>query len=540
MSTGPQFLFRTLGRDATDGDAIEHLTKTVDRLIRAERRQSLMHFGGAGIFWGLITAAAAVLISRLGLATLPVNQTIVLCIVAALAASLGIRWTNRRSPLSVAILGDIRLGLKQQLSSAWELYEQGNRSGAAGIARLLPRTRTADADRVFPLSGKGGHADHIHAGMRWGRLIPAAGLLLVLLSTLDFHQTSGVNGEPSDVAVQREGTTLRNYGESVALRARNKNLTASAKAADAMLRLGRKMEGGTVTREAALKQMDDLRRDINNDQQRLTSTDGNAAGTGTSTSTSNRKKQSARSAARDTIEEAANAVTRGDATPGQLQDDTALQSALVSADINPDAFRKALEQAQDGDPQSLEQILRELRADAQASQDAETLERASKRIQGMRENLGAEPESQTSTQPSGNRNAEPYDNGTPGRDLFDQPPGANGEGSSFVFGDQGRAGNKQSAADTADNPAAATSVNDEQPHVQASGSMTDGPELNTQTRTTPRQRDITTPLHHSDAVQQRQLEAIMSKETLPAHQKDYVRRYFLELSRAVTTDEPPE
>lgn len=536
MKTGPEFLFRTLGRDATDSDALEHLTKTVDQLVRAERRQSLMHYIGAGLFWGLMIAVAAVLMSRFGLATLPANQSIVLCVAVALAISLGIRWARRRSPLTVAILGDIRLGLKQQLSSAWELYEQGNRSGAAGIARLLPRTRTADAKRVFPLSTRNGDADHIHAGTRWGRLIPAAGLLLVLLSTLDVNPIPGVNGEPTDVAVQREGTALRHYGESVALRARNENLTASAKVADAMLSLGRRMEGGTVTREAALTQMDDLRRDINLERQRLTSTDANTK----ATRTDNSKKQSSRSAARDTIEEAANAVTRGDATPEQLDDDSSLQRALVSADINPDAFRKALQQAHDGDPQSLEQILQELRADEQASQDAETLERASQRVQSMRENLGAEPASQAETKPSGSRSTEPYDNGTPGRDLFDQPPGADGESSSIVFGDQGRAGNKKSSADTDGNPVPATSVNDEQPHVQASGNITKGPELNIQTRAAARQHSVTTPLQGSDAEQQRQLEAIMSKETLPAHQKDYVRRYFLELSRAVTPDEPPE
>ena len=70
---------------------------------------------------------------------------------------------------------------------------------------------------------------------------------------------------------------------------------------------------------------------------------------------------------------------------GELRDDTALQRALETADINPDAFRKALEDANNGDPQSLEKMLhelrRELRNDERAERDAQALERAYDRVQ---------------------------------------------------------------------------------------------------------------------------------------------------------------
>ena len=412
--------------------------------------------------------------------------------------------------------------------------------------------RTSDADRVFPLTGN--NANPIHTGVRWGRLIPAAALLLALLSTLNISQhirlpgkvTANDAANETDIAVQREGESLRNFAESFEIQARNNDLEASARFANTMLNLGRHMEAGVVTRETSLKQLNDLRRSINDDRRRLASAhftsahltlaDNNGGATSNSTS---QAKATTKEKARDIIENAVRSLTNGEMSPAQLHDDSSLQQALITADINPNAFHKALEDAYDGDPESLEKILLELSADERKAKDAQALERASTRIQSIRENLGAAAEPSSPSRAGNSRNSEPYDNSAPGRDLFDQPPGATDKSSSFVFGNQGRAGSQHSAPETAGSPVPATSVAvEDQPQIQAKGKLTDGRELNTTTRTTARENRIKIPLQITSAEQHRQLEAILSKETLPAHQKNYIRQYLLELSRATSAASP--
>ena len=522
MNTSPVFPGLAASRNATDSSALEHLAATVGRLVRAERQQTLTHYGLAGLFWGFAAASVAVVAIRLALLPVSTAHATFSCIAIGLAIGLATGWLNRRSPMAVAILADIRLNLQQRLSSAWELYEKDRQSViAAGISRQLHKNRTPVAHHVFPLSAKSGNAQYIHPGVRWGRLLPAVALLLLLLSTLNFEHVAGQRGSQVDSAVQREGKTLRSYSTSMALRAHEQNLAASAQMADSMRQLGRRMEGGTLARGPALERLNELRSDINNGRQRLLPRNGKASAV----------SESDYSRARSVIENAASELANGATSPGELRDNTSLERALVTANLNPDAFRRALEDAHNGDPESLEKMLDELRNGERAARDAQELERAYERVQSIRENLGAQAEPE-STAPSGQARGSHTDDdfadehAASSHDEYSESPG-------FVFQDHGRPGGRASAPDRNQNSAPKAVPESDQPTVQPKGTIGEGREIATQMRITPTQGEVTTAIQISDLQQQQQLEAILSKDTLPAHQKAYVRRYFLELSRAV-------
>ena len=539
MNSTSVFPSLAAARNATDSSALDHLAATVKRLVRAERRQALTHYGLAGLFWGIAAACAAVLVIRLMPLPVRVVHAAFTCILAGTGIGLATAWHKRRSPLAVAILADIRLNLQQRLSSAWELYEKDTQSViAAGIARQLLRTRTPVAHHVFPLSARSANPQYTHPGIRWGRLLPVVALLLLLLNTLNFEHLTGQPGVQPDSTVQHEGTTLRTYGASMALRAREANLEQSAQIANTMRQLGRRMEGGTLTRGAALDRLNELRADINQVRQRLLPHNG--AGNGADAVTAD---ESEHDRARSVIENAVNELANGSVSAGELRDDTALQRALETADINPDAFRKALEDANNGDPQSLEKMLhelrRELRNDDRAERNAQALERAYERVQSTRENLGAQPEAGSPAASA--RGSHSEDDFVEEHDGLMQ--GQNSESSDVVFQERGRPGGLAPASGSKQNDASSTAPvavpESDQPSVRPKGKISDGGELATQTRITPKLDEVTTATQAVEPQQQQQLEAILSKDTLPAHQKAYVRRYFLELSRAVNATIPP-
>lgn len=532
MNSSPKFPILAAAHTATDSSALDHLAATVNRLVRAERRQTLTHYGLAGLFWGITAASVAVLAIRLGtlpdsLLSVSIGHATFTCIVAGLTIGLTIGWLTRRSPLAVAILADIRLNLKQRLSSAWELYENDNQSAtAAGISRQLLKSRTPVGQRVFPLSAKSGNAQYTRPGVRWGRLVPAAALLLLLLNTLNFERFAGQGASQVDSAVQREGTTLRTYGGSLALRARNDNLEASQKMAESIRQTGRRMEGGTLARGPALDRLNQLRRDISNAHQRLAPRNGNARAV----------SESDQSRARSVIENAASELNNGTASVSELRDNTSLKNALATANINTEAFSKALQDAHNGDPENLEKILQELREDGRAARDAEELERAYERVQSIRENLGAQAEPRSSA-PSGNASGSQTDDDFAEQNS-DMAQAENSDSSSVVFSDRGRSGGRTPAPDVTLNDASDAAPDPDQPGVRPAGKIGEGSEVVTQTRIAAKQGEVTTPMQTSNPQQQQKLEAILAKDTLPAHQKAYVRRYFLELSRAVSAAPP--
>ena len=151
MNSTSVFPSLAAARNATDSSALDHLAATVKRLVRAERRQALTHYGLAGLFWGIAAACAAVLVIRLMPLPVRVVHAAFTCILAGTGIGLATAWHKRRSPLAVAILADIRLNLQQRLSSAWELYEKDTQSViAAGICLLYtsPSPRDLSTSRM--------------------------------------------------------------------------------------------------------------------------------------------------------------------------------------------------------------------------------------------------------------------------------------------------------------------------------------------------------------------------------------------------------
>ncbi|MCH9675374.1 MAG: hypothetical protein K0U93_28305 [Gammaproteobacteria bacterium] len=528
MSSTPHLPHLGAGHGNPDGSALDHMVHTVRRLVRAERRQVLMHYGLGGLFWGIVGASVAALVIRLMSLQVAVLHATSVCILVGLTVGLSAGWAARRSPMAVAIQADIRLNLKQRLSSAWELFERDSRSPAAAeISQQLLRARLpAQAQRVFPLSRESGNEQRAYPGVRWGRLVPAAALLLLLVSTLDFSQFTGHRVVEADRAVQREGAALRTYGDSLAARARDDGLAASGQMAEAMRRLGRRMEGGTLARGPALERLSELRRDISNSRQRIAPRNLDGA------SVSHAEK----SRARDAIEDAASAVASRMISPSELRNNESLKRALVTANINEEAFRKAVEEAYEGDPNALEKMIEKLRSTNRSARDGQELERAYDRVQRIRENLGAPAEPGSSAAPTSSAHQGAgleSDDDFPEGDA-DSESGGDSDASNFVFRDRGRPGQRNAAPNASQSEAPTAPQGEEELAVRPKGKLGQGQELAAQTRAAPRVGTVSTPMQDTSPQQRQRVEAILSKDSLPAHQKAYVRRYFLELSRGVS------
>ncbi|MEM6985657.1 MAG: hypothetical protein AAF499_03880 [Pseudomonadota bacterium] len=490
------------------------------RLTRAEGKQVLTHFGLAGLFWGLLAACVAVVAVRLTQVPITLTHTVAISVAIGCAIGAVIGWLKRRSPLSVAIVTDIRLNMKQRLSSAWELYERDPQSPlATELAGQLQGMRSLVGQRVFPMSGKASNAGFCYPGVRWGRMVPAAALLLLLVLSLELTPSVTESEIAVDPAVQREGAVLHSYSKSLAQRAESEQLEASAEVAEKMGRLGRRMQGGSLSRDEAVSRLNDLRLAIRDASNAITAQSGSGF-TG-----------SAEEQARELIENVARNAINGTPSTSATRNDRALERALVGTDINPEAFRQAMEAAEQGDTEALESLLQQLRERERSALDAEELERAYRRVQSSRENL--------------DDSSGPAEDGLPtfGRGINEDIAFAeegsgfiesdDGNASTTVFNHAGRRGGRGTARDTSQSELTDSGFDLDHPDIRATGKVKEGQEIAIQTRIKPTVNAVELQAQTLNLQQQRQLEAILASDQLPTHQKDYIKRYFLQLSRAV-------
>ncbi len=187
--------------------AEERLAQFVRETSRQKHHEILFDYTCAGIFCALILSAAVVLYSRLGESGFPTNSSVaVLLSLALLGAIIMARW-HRPDDLRVAVLADIKLKLKERLSTAWEFAhtqpgsEVAMRLAVQAVKQRLPLR----SEPVFPL--------HINT---WGRVIPIALALLVLASVIDLERITERSVIELDDTVIDEGKRLREFAEQLA------------------------------------------------------------------------------------------------------------------------------------------------------------------------------------------------------------------------------------------------------------------------------------------------------------------------------------
>ena len=155
------------------------LKAVVRGLTRANRLQVFVACAWGGLFWGLMASCGAVVVIRIG--RLPYSAWDVVAWILGLALAAAAVIARKRCPddLQVAILADLRLNLKQKLSTAWEFARgQSDAALAERLAVQAVKARLpAKPEHVFPLGIN-----------TWGRLTPVAASLLVLVSILDLSQ----------------------------------------------------------------------------------------------------------------------------------------------------------------------------------------------------------------------------------------------------------------------------------------------------------------------------------------------------------------
>ncbi|MEM9604841.1 MAG: hypothetical protein AAGA11_18395 [Pseudomonadota bacterium] len=522
MSSAFRFSVPAGSRAGTGGATLAQLDSTVRRLAWAEGKQAVTHFALAGLFWGLLAACVAVVAVRLTGPPVTPTQALAICVVFGVALGAAIGWTKRRSPLSVAIVTDIRLNLKQRLSSAWELYERDPHSSQArDLAAQLQRVRTLVGHRVFPLSSRSGNADFCYPGVRWGRLVPIAALLLLLVSSLELTPSGSALETAIDPAVQREGAVLQAYSAALAQRAASEQLAASSEVAEDMGRLGRRMQGGSLSRDQAVTRLNDLRLDIRDASAELAAQTGGGQ-TGST---------EALARARQQLEQAAQNALNGTPSASNALELSTLDRALDGTDINPEAFRRAMSAAEDGDTEPLESLLQTLRERQRSARDAEELERAYRRVQSSRDNLDDSAGSAESGQPGlGRSDSDDNARGEPGPGVMELE---DRDASARVFRHAAQRGGHGTSPDARQSEVTDNGLDLDLPDIRASGTVTEGQDIVVQTRVQPTVNAVAGRARAVGLPQHQQLEAILANDTVPTHQKDYVKCYFLQLSRAV-------
>ncbi len=516
-------LFQTpwLGHELDERLAGDMLRDIVAHLTRQKWRQQLIEGFGVGLFWGLCAATAAVLLVKLNVPRLALLTVIVPCVATAVIAALVAAWLKRPDRLQVAILADLELRLKQRLSTAWEFADRGADPGLAQrLAVQAVKQRFPPAyQRVFPVRIS-----------TWHRLVPLAALLLALVSVLDLAREPAPVVQAVDDLVIEQGRRLREFARQMQVRAAREALPRSSAAAESVQRLGARMETGALSRESALHRLRTLGQALQGERQ--TALRASGAGSAGSPGQLAGEAISGSDAAR--LRDLLQQLLHGGLTPGQ-QDSLAREAgALSRSGISSQALREALDDFVDGDPLELQQIVEVLSRIELALEDAEALGTASERVERARENLGEFI-------------VRADDLVRPGRRTGSEDTDARGLLLRRPSGDAGavsQAGGHGAGSEPAPRqPARKLSRSSEREDVglKATGQLRAGDGFATQARVLPRAAPASVATLALDTQFVAQVEEVLATDRYPLHQKEFIRRYFLQLSQgtAAADSTPP-
>jgi hypothetical protein len=499
------------------------LAALVAELTRAAIRQRVMEFVFAGLFCGLMMASLVVAAVRALALPVDVGWAVVVSagsavVVAALAA-----WLTRPSDLRVAIIADLKLRLRQRLSTAWELAREGGDEDL--VERLAARTfRSRLPPRsalVFPV--------RLNA---WARLVPLAGALVVLVVSIDIERPMPIGATDVDALLAREGGRLREYGRRMEGRARGERLERSERAARRMQRLGSRMQSGALSRRQVLDRLGELSADI--DKQRL-----EALSSGATTRVGPlrvRPMDSRSGASQGGLRSALQRLLDGELGSGDASG-LLPGSGSGASQLSREALEEALKSFEEGDRKALEKMLDELAERERARSDAEELRRARKAVDSARENIG-ESDMGPGRLEEGMQDGPGGGSARPG----EGGPGLEGERNGDEFaGGASTPGRGRGSTNPADRRYRSDGGNsDSRPRrgtlLQPEGQLREGKVWTSEARVLPHAGEVTVERTQVERTFRAQIEEVMAKEDYPLHRKEYLRRYFLALSEGV----PPQ
>ena len=502
--------------------ARDRLRKVVAALTRARRLQLLLDHGFGGLLAGLGLATVGVLVARLAPLPYPPLQLAVAAVIVALVIALLLGWRRRPDALDVAIRADLALRLKQRLSTAWEFMtvhgdpELVERLATQAVRSKLP----ARPGLVFPLRVN-----------RWGRLAPLAATALLLVSVLDLNRIQAPAPRKVDERVVDEGQRLSAFGREMQARATREKLPRSAKQAEQLKRLGGRMEGGGLSRSESLGLLRQLGKSLEEDgRQALAGTDGKHA-----------------PPLRPDGE--ASPLAPGQ-NPGEMLDrmlrgipDSADRRALTQYLNNPARSgiprrqaEEALRRHQAGDNEALRDILEKLAQIERARQEYEALQDARARVGRAQENLG---EAQAGTQGGHGLAADANEGEDHDGDRVANSGAKRGLSGEMSSGASryGAQGDSTVAADRQRAPIL-SDPGKSGPILKPQGQVREGEELVTQGQVLPRSGRPSVENIPMSSEFASQVEQVLSKEQYPAHSKEFIRRYFLNLSQGARI--PPQ
>jgi hypothetical protein len=492
-------------------------------LTRARRVQRLVDHGFFGLLVGLSLATVAVLVARLVPLPYAPWQLSSAAVTIAVALALLAGWQRRPDSLDVAIRADLALNLKQRLSTAWEIMtvrsdpELAERLSVQAVKAGLP----IHPGRLFPLRVN-----------RWGQLSALAAIALLLVSVVDLSWMQAPVPREVDEQVVREGQRLGAFGRAMRDRARREELPRSERQAERIERLGARMESGALNRDEALGQLRGMRESLDRERMQALA-DANQTDIGPL-----RGESSPLAPGSDP------GAMRGRTQRGapDSADTRALAERL--ADLEQSGVpRRDLENAprrqMPGDNEQLRQMLEKLAQIDRARREDKELQSAREQVRLALENLG-ESAGGTGDRRDPGINLdfdEEEDRGAKGQpdagaDARRRSETARGAARSGSLGDSSVAPQRQLAPVGPD-------ARDTGPVLKPESQAREGEVFVTEARVPPKpgRPSVENVMMSSEFASQ--VEEVLSKEQYPAHYKEFVRRYFLNLSKGRVPQQQP-
>lgn len=500
----------------------ERLRKAVADLARARRLQVLVDYGFAGLLAGLSLAAVAVLAARVMLLPWPTWQLAGAVVAGALAVALLAGWWRRPATLDVAIRADLKLKLKQRLSTAWEFMtmhdggELTERLAVQAVNAGLP----ADPGAVFPLRVN-----------RWGWLAPLAATALLLAAVIELDRARAPVPRAPDERVVSEGERLGAFGRAMQERAARERLPRSARQGAEIERLGARMESGALSHSQALGEL--RRRGASLDEERrqaqaeASGADGGPRGANQGSPATERGSPAGSGLNPEAM---LDRMRRGGLDSADLRALTRYQKDLGSGTAG-QALEKALQRHRAGADDALREILENLARTERARKEDRELARAREQVLRARESLG---DAQATARGRGPLAEIDWDDD----EREDRAAGSAESGSAdgHRISGSGRADPRSAsqgdgvATDRAQSPYR-PEPGSRGPVLQPKGELREGEAHSSHARLPARAGRPNVENVEMASEFAPQVEEVLSREHYPAHYKEFIRRYFLTLSR---------
>ncbi|MFT5446785.1 MAG: hypothetical protein ACI9DC_001960 [Gammaproteobacteria bacterium] len=528
--------------DSTGQQPRERVRALVLAMSHARWRQLSIDCASKAVFAAVLASIVAVLAIQVGWLPLSPWATTSGLLFLALCIAAGIAWTHRPDELEVAIRADLELNLQQRLSTAWEFMEQAENqrttptNDADSDWMNLDEVLAAQAVRArLPSYARVRQMFAVRANT-FAVMTPVALIALVLVGMFDPDASNRGARVESDAMVISEGVRLRDYGRRMQARARQRELPRSARQSERVQELGNRMLSGALSRDEALTRLRDLDSDLDNEQ-RAALNQGSETNVGplSTTSLGNRVQPQGISA-QDMLQQMLDGLIKpGESNRQMLNSDP---SVLARSGVSSEELRNALSQFAAGERKALEDVLEKMARSNRAGRDAGELGNAREQIARARESLGDalartddEQSPFTGTAQAGQQEAAGGSGRSDASDAFGDDAGE--------FGHSMPGGRGEGPVKRQQPPEnRELRVIESGPTLRAAGQIRDGDVFVSEGRVLPRASDAQIDMARIDAQYTQQLEQVMANERYPLHYKEFIRRYFLNLSEGGSS--PPD